>query len=142
MAKLNVFEERVYNWLIRKGQKEKYNHAGIYCIKLDDRIVYIGKSYNMLQRISQHYVGIKTGSERKYRIIAEVQRKGHVVTFDILYYAKSTSHSLLEEELGEKEGEYIRFYKPILNYQIPKEEDWRKWDTNKKKTQDILNELL
>ena len=30
----------------------KYEHAGIYCIKLDNRIVYIGKSTNMLKRIA------------------------------------------------------------------------------------------
>ena len=48
-----------------------YEHPGIYCIKLDDQIVYIGKSKNMLERVASHYVGIKQGSELKYRIIAE-----------------------------------------------------------------------
>ena len=55
----------------RKGLSEKYEHPGIYCIKIDNQIVYIGKSRNMLERIAQHYVGIKEGSERKYRILAE-----------------------------------------------------------------------
>ena len=40
-------------------------------IKLDDQLVYIGKSKNMLERVASHYVGIKQGSELKYRIIAE-----------------------------------------------------------------------
>lgn len=30
----------------------------------------------MLERVAHHYVGIKRGSERKYRILAEAQRKG------------------------------------------------------------------
>lgn len=30
-----------------------------------------GKSPNMLVRIAEHYVGIRQGSERKYRILAE-----------------------------------------------------------------------
>ena len=55
----------------RNGLSPKYERPGIYCIKLNDQIVYIGKSHNMLERIAAHYVGIKTGSERKYRIIAE-----------------------------------------------------------------------
>ena len=57
--------------LRRKGLADKYEHPGIYCIKLNDLIVYIGKSRNMLERIAQHYVGIKEGSECKYRILAE-----------------------------------------------------------------------
>ena len=142
MSKLNKYETNVYQWMKRKGLANKYEHAGIYCIKLDDRIVYVGKSINMLQRIAQHYVGIKTDGERKYRIISEAQRKGHSVAFDVLYNAKATSYSLLEEELGSKEGEYIRALKPLLNFQIPKEEDWRKWETNTMTTEEILNILL
>lgn len=49
--------------------------------------------------------------------------------FDVLYDAKSKSHNEIIQEIGEKEGEYIRKYRPPLNTQIPKAEDWRKWDT-------------
>ena len=52
------YEENVYNWLKRKGYADKYEHVGIYCIKIDDTIVYIGKSHNMLKRVSQHYAAI------------------------------------------------------------------------------------
>ena len=55
----------------RNGLAPKYEHPGIYCIKLDDQLVYIGKSKNMLERVASHYVGIRQGSELKYRIIAE-----------------------------------------------------------------------
>lgn len=58
--------------LRRKGLTEKYDCAGVYCIKLNGEIVYIGKSLNMLERIAAHYVGIKKGSELKYRILSEV----------------------------------------------------------------------
>lgn len=67
----NTYEENMYNWLKRKGYDKKFEYAGIYCIKLDNRIVYIGKSHNMLKRIAYHYVGIKKQSEKKYRILAE-----------------------------------------------------------------------
>ena len=65
------YEENVYQWLKRKGLAAKYDHAGIYCIKIDDTIVYIGKSTNMLKRVAQHYAAIKGQKERKYRILAE-----------------------------------------------------------------------
>jgi len=68
---MGTYTENAYNWLKGKGLENKYKFAGIYCIKIDRDIVYIGKSSNMLRRIAEHYVGIKTGSEKKYRIIAE-----------------------------------------------------------------------
>ena len=45
-------------------------------------------------------------------------------------------------EIGEKEGEFIRKYRPILNTQIPKEEDWHKWDVEKVNARDVLKLLL
>ena len=60
------YEDNAYNWLKRKGLAAKYEFAGIYCIKVDNEIVYIGKSGNMLRRIAQHYAGIQMGTEKKY----------------------------------------------------------------------------
>ena len=125
------YEENVYNWLKRKGLAAKYEHAGIYCIKIDSNIVYIGKSFNMLKRISQHYVGIKVARKLKYTILAKAQRMGHSINFDVLYYATQTSPAALEQEIGEKEGELIRRYIPALNTQIPKAGNWTKYDYNK-----------
>ena len=62
----------------------------------------------MLERVAHHYVGIKRGSERKYRILAEAQRKGQRIGFDVLYYAKSRNRVDKMVEIGEKEGEFIR----------------------------------
>lgn len=50
--KKNTYEENMYNKLKQKGLADKYEHAGIYCIKIDDDIVYIGKSHNMLKRVA------------------------------------------------------------------------------------------
>ena len=103
-----TYTENVYNWLKRKGLADKYEHPGIYCIKINEKIVYVGKSRNMLQRIAEHYVGIKVEKEKKYRIMAEAQRKGYSINFDVLYYATARTSSAIIEEIGEKEGEYIR----------------------------------
>lgn len=96
----------------------------------------------MLERVAAHYVGIKQGTELKYRIMAEAQRKGRAVVFDVLYYAKSKKNRDIVNEIGEKEGEFIRKYRPILNTQIPKKEDWRKWDTNIIDARAALKQLL
>ena len=96
----------------------------------------------MLERIASHYVGIRQGSELKYRIMAEAQRKGRAVVFDVLYYAKSKKNRDILNEIGEKEGEFIRKYRPILNTQIPKEEDWHKWDVSEVDAREVLKLLL
>ena len=43
----------------------------------------------MLERVAQHFVGVRRGSERKYRILAEAQRKGQTVGFDLLEQGKT-----------------------------------------------------
>lgn len=135
------YAENMYNWLKKKGLAAKYEYAGIYCIKIDQNIVYIGKSANMLRRVAQHYVGIQNETEKKYRILAEARRKGHSINFDVLYYAKSRNYVDKLNEIGEKEGEYIRKYNPILNTQIPKEENWHTFNTQKIDAKSVLAEL-
>lgn len=137
-----TYEDNAYYWMKRKGLANKYEHAGIYCIKIDSDIVYIGKSGNMLRRIAQHYAGIKMGTEKKYRIMAEAERKGHPITFDVLYYAKSRRYADKLAEIGEKEGEYIRKHNPILNTQIPKAENWERWDTKSVNAKSVLESIL
>ena len=139
---MGKYADNAYYWMKRNGHAPKYEHAGIYCIKVDDKIVYIGKSGNMLRRIAFHYAHTQMETEAKYRILSEARRKGHELGFDVLYYAKSERYVDKQTELGEKEGEYIRQYRPILNTQIPKEEDWHKRDTNPLDAKKILQEIL
>ena len=138
----NSYVENMRQWLIRRGFKPKYDHAGIYCIKLDNQIVYIGKSTNMLYRVAEHYVGIQTGSETKYRILAEAVRKNHSITFDVLYDASSFGREQIQEEIGNMEGEYIRKYRPVLNTQIPKADNWRSYDVVQVDARKVLQQLL
>ena len=128
--------------LRRDGYGPKYDHAGIYCIRLDNRIVYIGKSVNMLERVAQHYVGIQYGNKEKYRIMAALQKEGHSVTFDVLYDASSTTRHNIDEEIGYMEGVYLRQYRPDLNAQIPKAEDWHKYEVKQIATEGELRQLL
>ena len=135
------YAENMYNWLKQRGLAAKYEFAGIYCIKVDEKIVYIGKSGNMLRRIAQHYVGIQRQTEKKYAVLAEARRRGHNINFDVLYYAQSTRYADKLAEIGQKEGEYIRKYQPILNTQIPKEEDWKHFEVREIDAQTIIESL-
>ena len=138
----NTYEENVYKWLKRDGWADKFEYPGIYQISIDGQIVYVGKSKNMLRRLAQHWVGIKTESERKYRILAEAKRHRHAVGFSVLYYAVELTPKLIEEELGEKEGEFIREIKPVLNTQIPKADNWRRYEINEIASTITLSEIL
>ena len=97
----------------------------------------------MIDRIVSHFVGIQTQSERKYRILSEAaQTLECPIGFDVLYYAKETDDHAILEEIGQKEGELIRQKRPLLNTQIPKAENWRKYDLEKRSTEEILRLLL
>ena len=137
-----TYEDRVYAMLKRDGWAKQFEHPGIYEISIDGQTVYVGKSKNMLRRLAQHWVGIKTESERKYRILAEAKRHRHAVSFSVLYYAVELTPKLIEEELGEKEGEFIRELKPVLNTQIPKADNWRSYEINEIASTITLSEIL
>lgn len=93
--------------------QNKYQQPGIYCIKLDDQIVYVGRSKNMQARIWQHIKSINDGSnENKYRVLHEARAQGQTIQFDVLEYTA-------ESRLDERERYYIAKYNPKLNYMNP-----------------------
>ena len=93
---------------------QKYDKSGIYSISINEKLVYIGKSKNMLRRVAEHMTQIVKGKEsHKYSILHQARERGYTIQFDVLEYCH-------EWELDMAEGEYIRKYRPPLNYQIPK----------------------
>ena len=117
-----------YHYLrTNKELLEKYEHAGIYSISIDDKLVYIGKSHNMLKRIAQHIVEINREKGKKYIILAKNKRLGHSINFDVMYYATNSEYDAITEEIGEKEGELIREFMPMLNTHIPDKDNWKKY---------------
>ena len=64
------------------------------------------------------------------------------IVFDVLYYAKSKNKLEILNEIGEKEGELIREFHPILNTQIPKDENWHKWNVEEVDAREVLKLLL
>ena len=133
--------------MIREQSQNKFEGACIYTISIDNKIVYIGKSTNTINRIAAHIMNIDfPGSEsytgHKYKIIREAKQKGHRISFDVIYRSQQKDPNKINEDIGRQEGILIRKYMPALNYQIPKEEDWHKFTVNKLATQITLDQLL
>lgn len=68
--------------------------------------------------------------EHKYKILAQAAQRGHTIRFSILYSTTTSPQHTLKEELGEREGYFIRALRPPLNYQIPKADNWKSYDIN------------
>ena len=125
--------------------REKYRGAGIYQIYIDDILVYIGKAHNLLERISEHRAEIKdvdSKSANKDKVLAQAQKMGHQITFDVLYYSPFTSGNEMIDDIGFNEGKYIREYLPFLNTQIPKQENYHNYDYNKRAKYITLDSIL
>lgn len=129
-------------------KRVKYSTSGIYGIFAilgnedsqgsQRKLLYIGKSKNMLKRIAAHFTHInypycKESEEHKYQILRLLHKCGFQIQFDVLEY---TNISLLDQ----KEGEYIRKYEPPLNYQIPKPEGG--WTVNRKAKTITVKEII
>lgn len=124
-------QNRIEQERLSKYKQEKYGKPGIYCIKINGKIVYIGKSIYMLSRVEYHTRHTMVGkSEKKYKILNQAFKKGYTIDYDVLYYSPRKMENAIKNDIGKKEGVYIRRYKPCLNTQIPKVEDWHKWEYN------------
>ena len=94
--------------------------------------------------MAQHWADITVpqGKEHKYQVLAEAKDKGHKIRFLRLYKANSSLGQELIEELGSKEGQYIRANLPPLNTQIPNEDDWHSYTTNNSASTVSLYDIL
>lgn len=124
--------------------KQKYNKPGIYCIKIEGRIVYIGKSLNMLTRISQHIFEITRDKQisNKYKVMRQAKEKGYDIGFGVLKRCYGRNTTELDSALGDAEASLIRQYKPALNYQLPHLGDYWNYDVNEKAKTICLYEIV
>lgn len=120
---------------------EKYQKPGIYCIKVGEMVVYVGKSRNMLERIYNHFRSILNTNltkTKKYVILREIMNAGYVINFDVL----QDCSGMTDDELGEIEGEYIRAFNTDLNQQIPLKGDYKHWTINKRAKYITAKEII
>lgn len=83
--------------------------AGIYCIKVNECIVYVGKSKNLQGRMFQHWGKIFSGTEdNKYKLLHSAFNHYYRITFWVLGEYE-------EAKLNEKEKMWIEILKPCLN---------------------------
>lgn len=77
--------EVIYDSLVDMGLKEKYGRPGIYSISIGEKLVYIGKSRDMLVRISNHLEEIETNEKtNKYIVLRAAREKGIRLNFDVM----------------------------------------------------------
>lgn len=112
------YQERREKWneehnIFSDNLTKKYKHSGVYCIKIDDEIVYIGQSKDMQRRVWDHIKSIKEGTEdNKYKYLHAAEKDNRQIGFDVVEYVK-------EDKLLEREKHYISKYKPLLNVAVP-----------------------
>ena len=97
-------------WYWDKIPLDKYLVSGIYCIKIDDVVVYVGKSVNVHSRICAHMYNIENNTkENKYNILRYFSNKGHKISFDLILTEQDEARlKLIEKEIIERD-------RPILN---------------------------
>lgn len=121
----------------------KYQGAGLYSISVGDKLVYIGKSTDLKKRLGSHLLNILDDGEdkdsNKYKVLREANKRGLPISFDLIYKAESENY---EDEIGIMEGALIREYLPPLNYQIPREDNYRRFTVQKTAKTITLEEIV
>lgn len=111
------------------GQYDKYDRQGIYGIFVQGKLVYVGKSANMLWRVASHILAIdgigKDSTGRKYQILRTAKSRGLQISFDVLEYIDGTS-----SDLDRAEAKWINQELPILNTQIPHPKFYKQYTLN------------
>ena len=130
----------------QKNESDINGKAGIYAIKINGKKVYIGKSTDLLQRMASHLSHIYGETEKsqahKYQILKEASNKGMAIEIDVLYYCPLLDNEEIKEDIGEAEMLFIHHYKPALNIQIPKLENWRSYTNCVEAKTITLDEIL
>lgn len=97
----------------------------------------------MLVRIANHIKEIEINKKsNKYIVLRQARAAGITIKFDVLYYSTCLLEEEIIEDIGQAEGKLIREYRPVLNYQIPKADNWRKYTVNKEASKVRLEDII
>lgn len=119
-----------YEQQIIQATGDKYQSPGIYSISVNNHLVYIGKSKNMVNRIASHMYNInckeaQEAKAKKYRFLRAIKEE-YPIQFDVVEYGEEG------DDIGNKEALWINKLEPILNLQIPKLENYHSYVVNKR----------
>lgn len=140
-------DEEIYEELCKdEDLVHRYQKAGLYSIHIEDKLVYIGKSRNMLKRLASHMANTETSNSHKYEILRQARDRGLKIQFSPIYYSLALTEQMIDDDIGFKEAEEIRRHLPPLNYQLPLLDNYHRFEVNKKahriQLAEILNEPL
>lgn len=135
--------ERYEALILDKTKKNKYNNRkGLYYISINNKIVYIGKSTNILCRLANHLYEIDNNNKtKKYIMLRALRQAGYTIKFDVLQYMDNAT----DTEISIAEAIEIRKHLPVLNLQLPALDGSQHWETHKrakKLTYSLLIEYL
>lgn len=103
--------------IITKEQLPVGDIAGIYCIKVDGCIVYVGQSFNVFNRVHSHggcIVG--KNKDNKYYLLRTAFRQHYTITFHLLEsFLYNPKAGRKKNKLNERELFWIKTLKPCLN---------------------------
>ena len=122
--------------VIEMATGDKYNGNGIYAIYIDKKLVYLGKSADMITRVANHMYHIDYQDQpktNKYVQLYRAKEAGHKITFDVFMKC---------DEIDVTEAKLIREYLPPLNIQIPKIDNPKSYDTNYKAKKITFEEIV
>lgn len=132
IERLKELEEKV-----RNKYGKQFDCGGIYAVLLEGKIVYIGKSIHMTERIAEHMYAIESNDPgHKYQVMKQALIAGYKVE------VKKIQRCDVKNNIGDLEGIWIRHYMPPLNYQIPKENDYQHFTIQNTAKTITLEELL
>lgn len=113
-----ILETKAFN--NTKNYMDHKEQSGIYAFIHNDKVIYVGQSVNIQQRLRQHRQATKNTHNRLYNYLRQYESQ---ITFLVL--------PVEFEELDAKEEYYINKYKPFLNkigvttqYKPPKRYLW------------------
>lgn len=95
---------------------EELDGAGIYCILLNDCVVYVGQSRSLRWRIASHVSAIHDEenpeyNKAKYKLLREANEKGYEIKFRVLFFIPEEDLPLMNVI----EAWEIDKYQPPLN---------------------------
>lgn len=126
--RLEDLDEFIDDWGLLLDCEQR---AGIYCITVDMKIVYVGKSKNVQQRCRSHIYNIQNAmfnQEKKYLLLLSAFLGGHWVDCFPIQYCDIDC-------LSELEDRYIEEFNPKLNILT----QTGKNDISKLKVEDLLD---
>lgn len=127
--RLEDLDEFIDDWGLLLYCEQK---PGIYCITVDRKIVYVGKSKNVYQRCRSHIYNIQNAmfnQEKKYLLLLSAFLGGHLVDCYPIQYCDVDC-------LTELEDKYIDEINPKLNILTPTGKN----DISEMKIEQLLDE--